>query len=160
MRIAVIGIGYVGLVVAAGFAENGNDVFCMDVDEKKINGLMHGLIPIFEPGLEDLVSFNHKEGRLRFGTDIADAARFGEVIFLALPTPPNQDGSADVSAVLSVAEELGKHIAEYKIIVTKSTVPVGTADLVRARVALHTTAAFDVVSNPELLKEAPRSKTS
>ena len=158
MRIAVIGIGYVGLVVAAGFAENGNDVFCMDVDEKKINDLMQGVVPIFEPGLEDLFAFNYKEGRLRFGTDISEAARFGEVIFLALPTPPNEDGSADVSAVLSVAEELGRYIKEYKIIVTKSTVPVGTADLVRARVAQHTASPFDVVSNPEFLKEGAAVK--
>ncbi len=153
MRIAVIGIGYVGLVVAAGFAENGNDVFCMDVDEKKINSLIAGLIPIFEPGLEDLVAFNYKEGRLRFGTDTAEAVKFGEVIFLALPTPPNEDGSADVRAVLNVAEELGKYISENKIIVTKSTVPVGTADLVRERVSIHANAPFDIVSNPEFLKE-------
>ncbi|HET7153175.1 MAG TPA: UDP-glucose/GDP-mannose dehydrogenase family protein [Candidatus Kapabacteria bacterium] len=153
MRIAVIGIGYVGLVVAAGFAENGNDVFCMDVDEKKIRDLKEGIVPIYEPGLEDLVKFNHREGRLRFGTKIAEAVEFGEVIFLALPTPPNQDGSADVSAVLSVADDIGKILNAYKIIVTKSTVPVGTADAVRERIAKHTKSDFDVVSNPEFLKE-------
>jgi len=153
MRIAVIGIGYVGLVVAAGFAENGNDVFCMDVDKKKIKNLESGLIPIFEPGLEDLVTFNFKEERLRFGTDIGETVRFAEVIFLALPTPPNQDGSADVSAVLNVGEEIGRHLTEYKIIVTKSTVPVGTADLVRECIAKNTKSTFDVVANPEFLKE-------
>jgi UDPglucose 6-dehydrogenase len=153
MRIAVIGIGYVGLVVAAGFAENGNDVFCVDIDVEKIRGLERGVIPIFEPGLEELVRFNQKEGRLRFGTDAALAISNVEVIFLALPTPPNEDGSADVRAVLDVAESIGRLIDSYKIIVTKSTVPVGTADAVRERLSRNAKGEFDVVSNPEFLKE-------
>lgn len=153
MKIAVIGIGYVGLVVAAGFAENGNEVFCIDIDEAKIRGLEQGVIPIFEPGLEELVRFNHKEGRLRFGTNAAEAVQSSEVIFLALPTPPNNDGSADVSAVLAVAAQIGKYITSFKIVVTKSTVPVGTADAVREQLARDAKAEFAVVSNPEFLKE-------
>lgn len=153
MKIAVIGIGYVGLVVAAGFAENGNEVYCIDINEEKIRGLIDGVMPIFEPGLEELVKFNHKEGRLHFGTNVSEGVRTCEVIFLALPTPPHDDGSADVSAVLSVAKQIGKDITSYKIIVTKSTVPVGTADAVREKLSQDAQSEFDVVSNPEFLKE-------
>jgi len=153
MNISVIGTGYVGLVVGTCFAETGNDVICVDIDEKKIAMLRKGKSPIFEPGLEELLKKNINERRLTFTTDIASAIKKTEVIFLALPTPPAEDGSADLKHVMGVAETIGKHLNEYKVIVNKSTVPVGTADKVRARVAKHTSKEFDVVSNPEFLKE-------
>jgi UDPglucose 6-dehydrogenase len=153
MKISVVGIGYVGLVVAAGFAENGNHVVCVDNDEKKIENLKNGIIPIYEPGLDELVKSNVRDGRLFFTTDIKDGVIGCEVVFLALPTPPNEDGSADLSYVLSTAEEIGKYIEGYKVIVNKSTVPVGTSDKVRKVISKTSSFEFDVVSNPEFLKE-------
>jgi UDPglucose 6-dehydrogenase len=153
MKISVIGIGYVGLVVAAGFAENGNHVICVDNDERKINDLKSGIIPIYEPGLDELVKSNVRDGRLVFTTNIKEGVTGCEVIFLALPTPPNEDGSADLSYVLDTAVEIGKYFDGYKVIVNKSTVPVGTSDRVRDVIAKTSGFDFDVVSNPEFLKE-------
>jgi len=153
MKISVIGIGYVGLVVAAGFAENGNHVVCVDNDLNKIDALKSGIIPIYEPGLDEIVKSNVRDGRLVFTTDIREGVLGCEVIFLALPTPPNEDGSADLSYVLQTAEEIGKHIDSYKVIVNKSTVPVGTSDKVREVISRTCSQEFDVVSNPEFLKE-------
>lgn len=153
MKISVIGIGYVGLVVAAGFAENGNHVICVDNDQRKIEDLKKGVIPIYEPGLDELVKSNVRDGRLIFTTDLKDGVIGCEVIFLALPTPPNEDGSADLSYVLRTSEEIAKYIDGYKVIVNKSTVPVGTADKVREIISQRTNYQFDVVSNPEFLKE-------
>ncbi len=153
MKISVVGIGYVGLVVAAGFAENGNHVVCVDNDLEKIENLKKGLIPIYEPGLDELVKSNVRDGRLIFTANIHDGVAGCEVIFLALPTPPNEDGSADLSYVLKTAEEIGKYIDDYKVIVNKSTVPVGTSDKVREVISRTCSTEFDVVSNPEFLKE-------
>ena len=153
MKIAVIGTGYVGLVSGTCFAETGNLVTCVDIDKNKIAKLSSGEITIFEPGLEKLFLRNQKEDRLRFTTSLEDGIEGAEIIFLALPTPPGEDGSADLKYILGVAEELGKIIKEYKVIVDKSTVPVGTADKVQAAIAKNATVEFDVVSNPEFLRE-------
>jgi UDPglucose 6-dehydrogenase len=153
MKISVIGTGYVGLVVGTCFAETGNDVICVDIDEKKIRMLRQAKSPIYEPGLEELIEKNIHEKRLIFTTDIKQAIRKTEVIFLALPTPPLEDGSADLKHVVGVAQIIGKAINGYKVIVNKSTVPVGTADKVRNVIEKYTKHEFDIVSNPEFLKE-------
>jgi UDPglucose 6-dehydrogenase len=153
MKIAVVGTGYVGLVSGTCFAETGNRVTCVDIDENKINSLRSGKITIYEPGLEKLFERNLKEGRLHFTTNLAEAIEDAQIIFLALPTPPGEDGSADLSYVLGVANDLGKMMKEYKVIVDKSTVPVGTAEKVHAAIAANYSGDFDVVSNPEFLRE-------
>lgn len=153
MRVAVIGTGYVGLVSGTCFAESGNNVLCIDNNPEKIAALHRNEIPIYEPGLDVLFERNVKEGRLRFSESLAEAVEYAEIIFLALPTPPQEDGSADLQYVLSVAEGIGKLLKGYRVIVNKSTVPVGTADLVRDTIAKHTMVPFDVVSNPEFLRE-------
>jgi UDPglucose 6-dehydrogenase len=158
MNIAVVGTGYVGLVVGAGLAESGNDVVCADIDEGKIERLNRGEIPIYEPGLEPLVERNAEEGRLTFTTDVARAVSGAEIIFIAVGTPPGEDGSADLQHVLAVARGIGRLMTSYKVIVNKSTVPVGTAELVRQAVRDELAKrgenlTFDVVSNPEFLKE-------
>ena len=153
MKIAVVGTGYVGLVSGTCFAETGNDVVCVDIDAAKVEKMRNGEVPIYEPHLDVLFERNIKAGRLSFTTDLAEAVEPAEVIFLALPTPPGEDGSADLSYVLGVADQLGKMITEYKVIVDKSTVPVGTAEKVTAAVGAHATVDFDVVSNPEFLRE-------
>ncbi|HEY1405729.1 MAG TPA: UDP-glucose/GDP-mannose dehydrogenase family protein [Spirochaetota bacterium] len=159
MKLAVIGTGYVGLVTGACFSEMGNDVCCVDVDAKKIDNLNNGIIPIYEPGLDELVKRNHAEGRLRFTTNLQEALADTLVAFIAVGTPPNEDGSADLSHVISVAREMGKIIDRYMIIVDKSTVPVGTAAMVRDSISHELVSRgkdaveFDVVSNPEFLKE-------
>jgi UDPglucose 6-dehydrogenase len=163
MRITIFGTGYVGLVTGTCLAEVGNDVICVDVDADKIARLERGEVPIFEPGLDALVRDNHAAGRLRFSTDAAAAIAHGRVIFIAVGTPPDEDGSADLSHVLAVADTIGRTLASYAVVVNKSTVPVGTADRVRATIA-DTLAArgvevpFDVVSNPEFLKEGDAVK--
>lgn len=153
MKITVVGTGYVGLVTGTCFAETGNDVTCVDIDAAKVNKLSGGQITIYEPGLEKLFERNLKENRLQFTTDLAAGVKDAEVIFLALPTPPGEDGSADLSYILNVAEQLGNIITDYKVIVDKSTVPVGTADKVQATIAKNCKCEFDVVSNPEFLRE-------
>jgi UDPglucose 6-dehydrogenase len=153
VNIAIIGTGYVGLVTGAGFAETGNQVMCMDIVPKKVENLRKGIIPIFEPGLEEIVKFNVAEGRLKFTLDLKEAVDSAEVIFLALPTPPGADGSADLSMVLEAAKNIASIVTEPKIIVNKSTVPVGTADRVRAILESTTDIPIEVVSNPEFLKE-------
>lgn len=153
MNIAVVGTGYVGLVTGTCFAETGNQVICVDIDENKVERMRNGEVPIYEPHLDVLFERNIQAGRLRFTTDLAEAVEPAEIIFLALPTPPGEDGSADLSYVLGVAEELGRMIREYKVIVDKSTVPVGTAEKVTAAVAANAQVDFDVVSNPEFLRE-------
>ncbi len=153
MRVAVIGTGYVGLVVGAGLAETGNDVICADIDQDKIDQLKGGQIPIYEPGLEALVARNSEEGRLSFTTDVGQAVEKSEVIFIAVGTPPDEDGSADLQHVLTVARTIGDHMNDSKVVVTKSTVPVGTAAKVRATIAERTSMDFEVCSNPEFLKE-------
>ncbi|HKH84770.1 MAG TPA: UDP-glucose/GDP-mannose dehydrogenase family protein [Gemmatimonadales bacterium] len=153
MHIAVIGSGYVGLVAGACFAETGNDVICVDVDAEKIARLQRNEVPIYEPGLEPMVRRNQEQGRLTFTTDIGDAIRRSRVVFIAVGTPPGEDGSADLKHVLGVAHEVGRHMNEPKVVVTKSTVPVGTAEKVRAAVKAETNIPFAVCSNPEFLKE-------
>ena len=153
MQVAVIGSGYVGLVAGACLAETGNDVTCVDVDAEKITRLQRNEIPIYEPGLEPIVKRNQEEGRLTFTTDIGAAIRNARVIFIAVGTPPGEDGSADLKHVLTVAREVGRHMNNPKIVVTKSTVPVGTAERVRAAVRGETDLPFAVCSNPEFLKE-------
>ena len=153
MKIAVVGTGYVGLVTGTCFAETGNDVTCVDIDKAKVAAMQNGKIPIYEPHLDVLFERNIEQGRLHFTTDLADAVDDATLIFLALPTPPGEDGSADLSYVLGVADELGRMITDYKVIVDKSTVPVGTADKVHAAVAANATVDFDIVSNPEFLRE-------
>ncbi len=153
MKIAVVGTGYVGLVSGTCFAETGNDVICVDIDAGKVERMRNGEVPIYEPHLDVLFERNIKAGRLTFTTDLAEAIEPAEVIFLALPTPPDEDGSADLSYVLGVADQLGRMMTEYKVIVDKSTVPVGTAEKVTSAVAKHATVEFDVVSNPEFLRE-------
>src|SRR5882724_375106 len=153
MKIGVIGTGYVGLVTGTCFAETGNDVTCVDIDANKINKLTEGLITIYEPGLNKIFLRNLKEERLHFTTNLEDGVRDAEIIFLALPTPPGADGSADLKYVLGVAEDLGKILKSYKVIVDKSTVPVGTAEKVYTAVAKNYSGEFDVVSNPEFLRE-------
>ena len=152
-NIAVIGTGYVGLVTGTCFAETGNNVVCVDIDEKKVNQMKNGIVPIYEPGLDVLFDRNIKENRLQFTTNLKEAVDHSDIIFLALPTPPGADGSADLSFVLGVGEELGKIISDYKIIIDKSTVPVGTAEKVHEAVAKHANVDFDIVSNPEFLRE-------
>ena len=158
MKITIFGTGYVGLVTGACLAQVGNEVLCVDIDAHKVEMLNRGELPIYEPGLEQWVQDNHRAGRLTFTLDIAQGVAHGLFQFIAVGTPPDQDGSADLQQVLSVAENIGKHMAGYRIVVTKSTVPVGTADKVRAtlRAALAARSVdceFDVVSNPEFLKE-------
>ena len=153
MKIAVIGTGYVGLVTGTCFAETGNKVVCVDIDKAKVDKLSAGQITIYEPGLEKLFLRNIKEERLRFTTDLASVVDEVEMIFLALPTPPGADGAADLKYVLGVADKLGKLLNSYKVIVNKSTVPVGTADKVKAAIAKNYQGDFDVVSNPEFLRE-------
>ena len=153
MKITVVGTGYVGLVVGTCLAETGNDVVCVDVDERKIRGLRKGRVPIYEPGLEELVRRNQTEKRLVFSTALARATRVAEVIFIAVGTPPGEDGSADVRTVLAAARELARSINAYKVVAIKSTVPVGTAERVREVVGGETTHPFSVVSNPEFLKQ-------
>ncbi len=153
MKIAVVGTGYVGLVSGTCFAETGNQVICVDIDQKKVEKLSSGQITIYEPGLEKIFIRNTKEGRLTFTTKLEEAIEGAEVIMLALPTPPGEDGSADLKYILGVADHLGKILKSYKVIVDKSTVPVGTAEKVRAAIAKNATVEFDVVSNPEFLRE-------
>jgi UDPglucose 6-dehydrogenase len=153
MKLSVIGTGYVGLVAGTCFAESGHDVLCIDIDERKVKMLKNGECPIYEPGLTDYLVKNIKEDRLKFSTDVKKGVQESEVIFLALPTPQSEDGSADLQHVLAVAKQIGKTMNGYKVIVNKSTVPVGTADKVREVVAAETKYEFDVVSNPEFLKE-------
>lgn len=153
MNIVVIGTGYVGLVTGTCFAETGNYVTCVDIDEHKIARLKKGEVPIYEPGLKPLFDRSMREGRLSFTNDLESAVKDSKIIFLCLPTPPGADGQADLSAVLKVAEQLGKIITDYKVIVNKSTVPVGTADRVSRQLEKNATVDFDVVSNPEFLRE-------
>ncbi|HAR32955.1 MAG TPA: UDP-glucose 6-dehydrogenase, partial [Desulfobacter sp.] len=158
MKLTIIGTGYVGLVTGACFSEMGSHVTCVDIDKEKIDNLKKGILPIYEPGLESIVLNNYKEGTLNFTTSLAQAAKDCNVFFIAVGTPPGQDGSADLQYVLQVARQIGSVIEDYAVIVDKSTVPVGTADKVRAQVSkeLETRGAaieFDVVSNPEFLKE-------
>jgi UDPglucose 6-dehydrogenase len=153
VRISVVGTGYVGLVVGACLAETGNDVVCADVDRGKIDGLKHNILPIYEPGLDALVERNQAQRRLSFTTDVPASIAGAEVVFIAVGTPPDEDGSADLRHVLDVAELVGKHMTREMVVVTKSTVPVGTAAKVRAAVAKSAKFAFHVCSNPEFLKE-------
>jgi UDPglucose 6-dehydrogenase len=153
MKIAVVGTGYVGLVTGTCFAETGNYVTCIDIDTKKVESLKKGKITIYEPGLEVLFERNRKEGRLTFTTELAEGIKDAEVIFLALPTPPGEDGSADLKYIIGVSEHLGKILDHYAVIIDKSTVPVGTAEKVSAKIAENAKVEFDVVSNPEFLRE-------
>jgi UDPglucose 6-dehydrogenase len=153
MNISVIGTGYVGLVAGACFAETGSQVVCADLDQKKIDGLKQNILPIYEPGLDALVERNQAQGRISFTTDVASAIRSAEVVFIAVGTPPDEDGSADLSHVLAVAETIGRNQTRELVVVTKSTVPVGTAAKVHAAVAKNAKLPFHVVSNPEFLKE-------
>lgn len=153
MKLAVIGAGYVGLVVGTCFAESGNDVICVDNDERKLKMLKKGESPIFEPGLTDMLKKNITEKRIVFTDDLEAAVKKSEIVFLALPTPQSEDGSADLQHVLAVAKRIGRALNGYKVIVNKSTVPVGTSDRVREIIAKETKIKFDVVSNPEFLKE-------
>jgi UDPglucose 6-dehydrogenase len=158
MKITVIGTGYVGLVSGTCMADVGNDVLCLDIDQRKINALLEGEIPIFEPGLEDMVKRNVAAGRLRFTTDVVAATAFGQIQFIAVGTPPDEDGSADLKYVVDAARSIGRHMTDTKIVVDKSTVPVGTADTVRKAIAEELDKRgqkidFSVVSNPEFLKE-------
>jgi UDPglucose 6-dehydrogenase len=153
MKIAVVGTGYVGLVTGTCFSETGNDVTCIDIDVNKVNKLNAGEITIYEPGLNKLFLRNLREERLRFTTDLGEGIREAKIIFLALPTPPGADGSADLKYILTVAEEIGKTMKDYKVIVDKSTVPVGTAERVQAAIQKNYRGEFDVISNPEFLRE-------
>ncbi len=153
MKIAVVGTGYVGLVVGACLAENGNDVVCVDKDQAKIKRLEAGQMPIYEPGLEEMVRRNHSEERLTFTTDLQKAVQASEIVFIAVGTPQGEDGSADLQHVLAVARDIGRAMNKYTVVVDKSTVPVGTARKVHATIAAETTQPFSVVSNPEFLKQ-------
>lgn len=153
MNIAVVGTGYVGLVTGTCLAETGNTVTCVDINEEKVKKMQSGVVPIYEPHLDTLFHRNIKAGRLKFTTSLNEAVEKAGIIFLALPTPPGEDGSADLSYILGVANDLGKIIKDYKVVVDKSTVPVGTADKVREAMAKHAKVDFDVVSNPEFLRE-------
>ena len=153
MNIAIVGTGYVGLVTGTCLAETGNKVICVDIDSNKVEKLKNGIIPIYEPHLDVLFERNIKQNRLTFTTNLKEAVDQAKIIFLALPTPPGEDGSADLSYILGVAKELGKIITDYKVIVDKSTVPVGTADLVSKAISENSKVEFDVVSNPEFLRE-------
>lgn len=163
MRVTIFGTGYVGLVTGTCLAEVGNHVVCVDVDKTKVDGLNHGVIPIYEPGLESLVLSNHAAKRIEFTTDAANGIDHGEIIFIAVGTPPDEDGSADLRHVLAVAKTIGSHLAKPAVIVNKSTVPVGTADKVKAAIGeqlrlRNADIAFEVVSNPEFLKEGDAVK--
>lgn len=153
MKIAVIGTGYVGLVTGTCFAETGNHVTCVDIDEKKVQKLQSGVVTIYEPGLEVLFERNIRQKRLDFTTNLKEGIKDAEVIFLALPTPPGEDGSADLQYILKVANDLGPILENYAVVVDKSTVPVGTAEKVHAAIAANAKVGFDVVSNPEFLRE-------
>lgn len=153
MKIAVVGTGYVGLVTGTCFAETGNTVTCIDIDKEKVKKLQGGKVTIYEPGLEQLFERNIKQQRLLFTTDLKEGIKDAKIIFLALPTPPGEDGSADLKYILKVADDLGELLTDYTVVVDKSTVPVGTADKVRARIAVKAKVEFDVVSNPEFLRE-------
>lgn len=153
MNIAVIGTGYVGLVVGSCFAESGNDVICIDNNVDKVEGLRRGVIPIYEPGLPELIERNARDGRLTFSTNLAEAVGKSLVVFLCVGTPTAPDGTADLSAVFAVAKAIGQAMDRYKVVVTKSTVPVGTVDTIRSIIASETPHPFDVVSNPEFLKQ-------
>ncbi|RNF85322.1 UDP-glucose dehydrogenase family protein [Montanilutibacter psychrotolerans] len=158
MRVTIFGTGYVGLVTGTCLADVGHDVICVDIDAAKVDGLNNGIVPIYEPGLEPMVKANHAAGRLRFTTDAASAVGHGDVVFIAVGTPPDEDGSADLQYVLAVARTIGQHLERPVVVVDKSTVPVGTADKVTAAIAAELTKrgveiAFDVASNPEFLKE-------
>jgi len=153
MRIAVVGTGYVGLVAGTCFAESGNTVVCIDIDQAKVDGLKRGVVPIYEPGLEELLERNVRDGRLSFTTNYAEGIARAEVVFIAVGTPPGEDGSADLKYVLSAAREIGRHLTGYAVVVDKSTVPVGTAKKVSAAIRETAKQPFDVVSNPEFLKE-------
>jgi UDPglucose 6-dehydrogenase len=153
MKLAVVGTGYVGLVSGTCFSETGNDVCCVDIDKEKVNRLKAGKLTIYEPGLEAIFNKNVEAGRLSFTTDLAEGIEGAQIIFLALPTPPGEDGSADLKYILKVAEDLGPLLKQYTVIVDKSTVPVGTSEKVRAKIAERAKVPFDVVSNPEFLRE-------
>lgn len=153
MKITIVGTGYVGLVTGTTLAELGNEVYCVDVDQEKVRLMTEGTVPIYEPNLEEMFLRNIQAQRLFFTTDLQMALKQSEVVFLALPTPPGEDGSADLTYVLGVAEQIGSLMDSYKIVVNKSTVPVGTADKVRSVIAGKTNIEFDVVSNPEFLRE-------
>ncbi len=153
MKIAVVGTGYVGLVTGTCFAETGNTVTCIDIDSEKVKKLSSGKITIYEPGLELLFERNLKQGRLLFTTNLEDGIKDAQIIFLALPTPPGEDGSADLKYILGVAQQLGPLLKQYTIVIDKSTVPVGTADRVKEKIGAGTSVEFDVVSNPEFLRE-------
>lgn len=153
MKITVVGTGYVGLVTGTCLAETGNHVCCVDIDQRKVEKLRNGIMPIYEPGLEKLFERNLKEDRLNFTTSLEEGLDHGEIIFLALPTPPGEDGSADLKYVLGVAENMGRLLTDYKVVIDKSTVPVGTAEKVHAAIAKNFDGEFDVVSNPEFLRE-------
>ncbi len=153
MKLSVVGTGYVGLVAGTCFAEYGNEVYCVDIDETKIENLKKGILPIYEPGLEDMVLRNHKRGRLHFTTDLKDAVENTDIVFIAVGTPGKPDGRPDISGVLAVAENVGKHANGFKVIVDKSTVPVGMADLVNEAAGKHSKHDLAVVSNPEFLRE-------
>jgi len=153
MRVCVVGTGYVGLVLGSGLAHSGNDVLCVDTDDDKIAALGRGEVPIHEPGLNELVAEGLADGRLRFGTDLAEGVRFGDIVFICVGTPPLPDGRADLSAVWAVGEVIGREMNWFKMIVTKSTVPVGTAARLREIIAQYARHRFEVISNPEFLKE-------
>src|SRR6188768_3753421 len=153
MKIAVVGTGYVGLVTGTCFAETGNTVTCIDIDKEKVKKLQAGRITIYEPGLEQLFERNVRQERLSFTTNLEEGIQDAKVIFLALPTPPGEDGSADLKYILKVSDDLGPLLKDYTVIVDKSTVPVGTADKVRDRISANAKVVFDVVSNPEFLRE-------
>lgn len=153
MKITIVGTGYVGLVTGTCLAETGNHVFCVDIDAQKVQQLNQGQVPIYEPHLDTLFQRNLQAGRLHFTTSLPEGLEHGDLIFLALPTPENEDGSADLTHVLQVAREIGNHLTAYKVIITKSTVPVGTSRKVKDTIAQNTSVSFDVVSNPEFLRE-------
>ena len=153
MKIAVVGTGYVGLVTGTCFSETGNEVVCIDVNKGKVEQLNKGIVPIYEPDLETIFERNTKQGRLKFTTSLEEGIKSAKIIFLALPTPPGEDGSADLKYILAVAEKLGGLLKQYTVVVNKSTVPVGTADKVHEIIAAKTKVEFDVVSNPEFLRE-------
>ena len=153
MKISVIGTGYVGLVTGTCLAETGNEVLCVDIDQRKVEQLKNGVVPIYEPHLDVIFERNIKANRLNFSTSLKEGLEHGEIIFLALPTPEDEDGSADLKYILGVAEDIGTMITNYKVIVDKSTVPVGTSEIIKATIAKNTNIEFDVVSNPEFLRE-------
>ncbi len=153
MKLTVIGTGYVGLVTGTCFADSGNDVVCMDIDRKKIESLKKGIIPIYEPGLKELIQKNQKEHRLKFTTDMESAVRESGIIFIAVGTPPDHNGATDLGAIKAVARDIGRFMNEHKIVVTKSTVPVGTSEAIQKIISKETRTPFDIASNPEFLKE-------